>query len=47
VVFSPETSLAHRTLPGAPPDNPVCQTELGFGCTEPSLFGFFFFSHYF
>jgi hypothetical protein len=35
--FSPETSLAHRTLSGAPPDSPVCQTGLKFGCTEPSL----------
>jgi hypothetical protein len=34
------TSLAHRTLSGAPPDSPVCQTELKFGCREPSLFGF-------
>jgi hypothetical protein len=41
VTFLPETSLAHRTLAGAPPDSPVCQTELSFGCTEPSLFGFF------
>jgi hypothetical protein len=23
----------HRTLSGAPPDSPVCQTELDFGCT--------------
>jgi hypothetical protein len=22
---------------GAPPDSPVCQTELKFGCIEPSL----------
>jgi hypothetical protein len=40
--FSPETSLAHRTLSGAPPDSPVCQTELSFGCTEPSLFPILF-----
>jgi hypothetical protein len=33
---SPEASLAHRTLSGAPPDSPVCQTELDFGCTQPS-----------
>jgi hypothetical protein len=39
--FSPKTSLAQRTLSGAPPDSPMCQTELSFGCTEPSLFGFF------
>jgi hypothetical protein len=30
----------HRGQPGAL-DSPVCQTELSFGCTEPSLFGFF------
>jgi hypothetical protein len=35
--FSPETSLAHRTLSGAPPDSPVCQSELKFGCSQPSL----------
>jgi hypothetical protein len=34
---SPRTSLAHRTLSGAPPDSPVCQTELRFGCSQPSL----------
>jgi hypothetical protein len=33
---SPEASLAHRTLSSAPPDSPVCQTELDFGCTQPS-----------
>jgi hypothetical protein len=33
-----QTSLAHRTLSGAPPDSPVCQTELKIGYTEPSLF---------
>jgi hypothetical protein len=27
----------HRTLSGAPPDSPVCQTELSLGCTQPSL----------
>jgi hypothetical protein len=36
VACSPESSLAHRTLSGAPPDTPVCQTELDFGCTQPS-----------
>jgi hypothetical protein len=36
VACSPEASLAHRTLSGAPPDSPVCQTELDFGCTKPS-----------
>jgi hypothetical protein len=35
---SPEASLAHRTLSGAPPDSPVCQTELSLGCPEPSPF---------
>jgi hypothetical protein len=34
------TSLAHRTLFGAPPDSPVCQAELEFGCTQPSLLQF-------
>jgi hypothetical protein len=33
---SSEASLAHRTLSGAPPDSPMCQTELDFGCTQPS-----------
>jgi hypothetical protein len=37
-----ESSLAHRTLSGAPPDTPVCQTEQRFGCTEPSLLVLFF-----
>jgi hypothetical protein len=41
VAYSPEASLAYRTLSGAPPDSPVCQTELSFGYTEPSLFGSF------
>jgi hypothetical protein len=40
---SPETSLAHRTLSGAPPDSPVCQAELDFSCTQPSLLQFFSF----
>jgi hypothetical protein len=35
--FSPETSLAHRILSGAPPNSPVCQSELKFGCSQPSL----------
>jgi hypothetical protein len=30
-------SLAHQTLSGAPPDSPVCQTELRIGCIEPSF----------
>jgi hypothetical protein len=38
-----ETSLAHRTLSGAPPDSPVCQAKLDFGCTQPSLLQFFSF----
>jgi hypothetical protein len=38
--ISPETSLAHRTLSGAPPDSLVCQTELKFGYTQPSLLQF-------
>jgi hypothetical protein len=41
--ISPETSLAHQTLSGAPPDSPVCQAELDFGCTQPSLLQFVFF----
>jgi hypothetical protein len=40
---SPEASLAHWTLSGAPPDSPVCQTELDFGCTQPSRIAIFFF----
>jgi hypothetical protein len=35
----------HRTLSGAPPGSPVCQTELSFGCTQPVFcnpFLFFF-----
>jgi hypothetical protein len=39
--FSPESSLATRTLSGAPPDSPVCQTKLDFGCTQPSHLQFF------
>jgi hypothetical protein len=31
------TSLAHRTLSSAPPDSPVCQTELRIGYIEPSF----------
>jgi hypothetical protein len=31
------TSLAHRTLFGAPPDSPVCQAELELCCTQPSF----------
>jgi hypothetical protein len=36
-----QTSLAHRTLSGAPPDSPVCQAELDFGCKQPSLLQLF------
>jgi hypothetical protein len=43
VACSPEASLAHRTLSGAPPDSPVCQAALDFGCTLPSLLQFFLF----
>jgi hypothetical protein len=32
VASSSETSLAHRTLSGAPPDNPVCRAVLSLGC---------------
>jgi hypothetical protein len=42
---SPEFSLAHRTLSGAPPDSPVCQTELSLGLyIAKSLAILFFFS---
>jgi hypothetical protein len=33
----------HRTLSSAPPDSPVCQTELSLGCTQPSLLHLFSF----
>jgi hypothetical protein len=39
---SPESSLTHWTLSGAPPDSPVCQTEQRFGCTKPNLLVLFF-----
>jgi hypothetical protein len=42
VACSPESSLAHRTLFGAPPDSPVCQTELSLGCSGQVLFFFSF-----
>jgi hypothetical protein len=42
VAFLTESSLAHRTLSGAPPDSPVCQTKQSFGCTEPRLFAILF-----
>jgi hypothetical protein len=38
----PESGLFTRGWPGAP-DSPVCQTELDFGCTQPSLLEFFLF----
>jgi hypothetical protein len=47
VACSPESSLAQRTLSGAPPDSPVCQTKQSLGCTKPSLlylFSFLLFS---
>jgi hypothetical protein len=36
----PESGLFTRVQPGAP-DSPVCQTELNFGCTQPTLSHFF------
>jgi hypothetical protein len=39
LIFSRERPF-HRRQPGAP-DSPVCQTELSFSCSKPSLFGFF------
>jgi hypothetical protein len=39
LIFSRERPF-HRRQHGAP-DSPVCQTELSFGCTEPSIFDFF------
>jgi hypothetical protein len=41
--YSSKSSLAHRTLSGAPPDSPVCETQQRFGCTEPSLLHLFSF----
>ena len=35
------TSLAHRTLSGAPPDSPLCQAELEFAAHSQLLFQFF------
>jgi hypothetical protein len=35
------TSLAHRTLSGAPPDSPVCQAELEFVAHSHLFFQFF------
>jgi hypothetical protein len=42
VASSPESSLAHQTLSGAPPDSPVCQTEQSLGCFKPSSSLLFF-----
>jgi hypothetical protein len=39
---SPESDLFTGVQLGAP-DSPVCQTELDFGCTKPSLLQFFLF----
>jgi hypothetical protein len=38
---APDTVQCTTGQSGAPPDSLVCQTELSFGCTEPSLFWFF------
>jgi hypothetical protein len=38
----PDSGLFTGDQPGAP-DSPVCQTELDFGCTQPSLLQFFLF----
>jgi hypothetical protein len=38
----PESGLFTGGWPGAP-DSPVCQTELDFGCTQPSLLQSFLF----
>jgi hypothetical protein len=35
------TSLAHRTLSGAPPDSPVCQAELELAAQSQVFFQFF------
>jgi hypothetical protein len=36
-----QSQPAHQTLSGAPPDSPVCQTELSLGCTQPSILHLF------
>jgi hypothetical protein len=46
LIFSRERPFHRRPAwrtgqSGAPPDSPVCQTQLSFGCTEPSLFVLF------
>jgi hypothetical protein len=48
LIFSQERPF-HRRLAWRTGHCPVCQTELSFGCTEPSPFWFlfFFFSHCF
>jgi hypothetical protein len=35
--LNPEIGEFTADQPGAPPDSPVCQTVLKFGCTEPNL----------
>ena len=42
----PESGLFTGVQPGAP-DSPVCQTELDFGCTQPSHLQFFSFLLFF
>jgi hypothetical protein len=36
------SQLGAPDMSGAPPDSPVCQTELDFGCTKPSHLQFFY-----
>jgi hypothetical protein len=43
---SPEASLAHRTLSGAPPDSSVHPDRAAVGCTQPTLFQSFFLCFY-
>jgi hypothetical protein len=38
VACSPKAGLAHRTLSGAPPDSPVCETALSLGCSSQVFF---------
>jgi hypothetical protein len=39
----PAWRTGHCPVSGAPPDSPVCQAELDFGSTQPSLLQFFLF----
>jgi hypothetical protein len=39
-------SVHHRTLSGAPPDSPVHPDRAAVGCTQPTLFQYFFFCFY-